>query len=336
MYYFQQFKSALTTAQLRVLSSRFESLDSVRDLAVLLKKESPALMKMAETPSYHEFYIPKPGGEKRFIQHPAPTLKVVQQELNRYLQAVYYGIRPPCVHGFVVSPGDEPQPRNIYTNALAHARGHWFLNIDLKDFFHTVTAQHVYDLWRNIFWFPEHLSTLLSCLCCYGGRLPMGAPTSPVLSNLVFYQLDGQLLHLARSAEAIYTRYADDLTFSFPRPPAEDFTDQVRHLLLTHGFTVNEKKVRLQGRLEQPEVTGLVVGKGAKPVLSKSYLKTLKKEVAIYRWLISETVQERGFFQHWLFEQFRQSIAGQVEFAGFVLGKGDRMYQRLVGKLRWG
>jgi RNA-directed DNA polymerase len=336
MYYFQHYKTELSTPQLRGLADRFEAVQTTQDLAELLKRPEPALKKLAEAPQYFEFYIPKPGGERRYIQNPEPALKSLQSELNRYLQAVYYFVRPDSAHGFLISPNDETQPRNIYTNALAHVRGHWFLNIDLRDFFHTVTARHVSTLFQYTLGFPAPVSDLLTRLSCCKSCLPMGAPSSPVVSNWVLYFLDREFEQMAREREGVYTRYADDLTFSFPRPPEDGFLDLLRHSLLKNGFQINDKKLRLQGRLEQPEITGLCVGKGPRPMLSKSYLKTLKKELGIYRWLVSEASQRRGLFQSWLFDQFRRSLAGQVEFAGFVLGKGDRGYQKLVGKLQWG
>jgi len=336
MYYYQHIKSELGTAQLRQAADRFEALEKPGDLAQLLRKEEHVLHKQAESPQYQAFYVPKPGGEKRFIEHPNPALKALQSELNRYLQAVYFSIKPDCAHGFIVCPADVPQPRNIYTNALAHVRGHWFLNIDLENFFHAVTFPHVADMFRYTFGFSEALATLLAQLCCCNNRLPMGAPTSPVVTNFVFYFLDHFFSDLARAHEGVFTRYADDLTFSFPRPPEDGFLDRVRHALLLNNFRVNEKKLRLQGRLEQPEITGLCVGKGSKPTLSKSWLKTLKKEITVYRWFMTEAVQRRGQFHAWFFEPFRKSLEGQVAFAGFVLGKGDRGYQKLVGRMRWG
>ena len=173
---------------------------------------------------------------------------------------------------------------------------------------------------------------MLSRLCCYKGRLPMGAPTSPVVANFVLYFLDYQLMEIAQHRGGVFTRYADDMTFSFPRPPEDELTDQIRLLLLKAGLTLNEKKSRLQSRLEQPEITGLVVGKGSHPVLSKSWLKTLKKEISIYQWLVSETVIKRGLYQAWLFDPFRQSIEGQLEFTGFILGKNDRTYLKMRAK----
>ena len=334
MYSYHAPKSELTQARLREIATRFEHIETPSDLAVLLKKEEPALLKLAAAPKYQEFFIPKPGGEKRFIQHPDTTLKSVQQELNRYLQAVYYFIKPACAHGFIVVPTDEAQPRNIYSNASAHTRSHWFINVDLKDFFHTVTDKHVYALFRYTLGYEELLARLLTRLCCFKGRLPMGAPTSPVISNMVLYFTDYRFMAFAAAEGGIYTRYADDLTFSFVRPPSDSFLDQVRHELLKSGFIVNEKKVRLQGRLDQPEITGLVIGKGNQPVLSRSWLKTLKKEIATYRWLVSETVMKRGMYHAWLFDPFRKSIEGQLEFAGFVLGKTDRTYLKMKTKLK--
>jgi RNA-directed DNA polymerase len=334
--YYYHLKNDLTKVQLGELADRFEALRSAEDLCKLLPHNQAGLIQIAKAPSYHQFYIPKPGGEKRFIENPNPNLKGIQTILNRYLQAVYYRIKPDCAHGFIVSPADEEKPRNIYSNALAHVRGHWFLNLDLKDYFHTVTTAHIQRLFRETFWFPEHLSNLLTALCTHKGRLPMGAPTSPVLSNLVFYFLDGYFIQMAQARDGIFTRYADDLTFSFPSPPPDDFIDHIRLALVKNGFLLNEKKVRMQGRLETPEITGLVIGNGHRPTLSSRFLKTLKKEIAIYHWLVSETVQQRGIFQSWLFDQFRQSIIGQLEFAGFVLGKNDRVYRKLSVKLALG
>lgn len=232
MYHYQSIKSELNTPQLRLLADRFEALESPRDLAVLLKKDESALYKLAESPEYHEFHIPKPGGERRFIQNPAPNLKALQSDINRYMQASYHFIRPASAHGFLVSPQDESQPRNIYTNALTHTRGHWFLNIDLSNFFHTVTTSHVNAVFQHTFGFSNATAKLLTQLCCFKGRLPMGAPSSPVVSNWVFYFLDRLFEGLAHEREGVYTRYADDLTFSFPRPPDDLFLDLLRCELL--------------------------------------------------------------------------------------------------------
>lgn len=336
MYYFFQQKSEFNTQQLAVIGQRFETLNDVPSLAKSLGATEAAIAKHVDKPDYYTFHIPKPGGQKRLIQHPAPTLKTLQQQLNRYLQAVYYGVKTDSAHGFILAPNDELRPRNIYTNALAHQKGEWFLSVDLKDFFHTITLTHLRDLFRRVFFFPPDLTAALAGLCTYQGRLPMGAPTSPVLSNFCCLFFDYQLEKLAAEANATYTRYADDLTFSFRHEPPDGFLDAVRVIVLRHGFVVNENKVRLQTRLENPEITGLVLGKNALPVPGQNWLKRLKQEIKIYRWLMSEAVRERGLFHIYVFDRFRQSVLGQVEFVGFVLGKDHREYRKLAGKVRWG
>ena len=332
-YPFTSFKSELNSQQLAQQSERFQALTDVAGLSRLLGVTEKMLLQHVEQPQYHSFYIPKPGGQKRFIQHPAPPLKLIQQQLNRSLQALYHGVRPDCAHGFLVCPADDPRPRNIYTNALAHCKSEWFLNVDLQDFFHTVTLTHLRDLFRQVLFFPPALTNALTGLTALQGRLPMGAPTSPALSNLVCLFLDYQMHALAEQGQAIYTRYADDLSFSFAGPPPPDFVEQVRHIILFQGFQLNETKLRLQPRLEQPEITGLVIGRGPLPTLSKPWLRRLKEEVRNLRWILSEAVRERCLFHAYVFHRFQQSVRGQVEFVGFVLGKEDRMYRKLVGKV---
>lgn len=333
MHYHVNTRVAFTSSQLAAQSQQFESLNSPESLGKLLGLNERNLLKLAEKQEYITFHIPKPGGQRRLIQHPATALKMAQQNLNRYLQAVYFGIKPNCAYGFVPVPTDELHPRNIYSNALQHHKSEWFLAVDLKDFFHTVTTTHLRDLFRNTFCFPPDLSKLLVELCSYQGRLPMGAPTSPALSNLCCLFFDFQLEKLAAQHGAVFTRYADDLTFSFREAPPNGFLEEVRSIVLRHSFVVNENKVRLQNRLEQPEITGLVMGKGTKPLLSKGWLKRLKQEILMYRWLMSEAVRERGLFHAYVFERFRQSVQGQVAFVGFIMGKDHAEYRKLAAKI---
>ncbi len=329
-------KSELNTAQLANLSQRFESLSTVYALAQLLGVTEQTLLSVSAKQEYITFYIPKPGGEKRLIEHPTAKLKELQNTLNRYLQAVYYGVKPNAAYGFIIRPNDDFQPRNIYFNAMRHNKSEWFWQIDLKNFFHTVTKTHLKDLFQHLFFFPPELSAALTALCTSKGRLPMGAPTSPVLSNLVCLLMDAQMEQIAAEHQAIYTRYADDITFSFQKEPSAHFIELVRTVLLRNTFVVNENKVHLRTRAEQPEITGLVVGHSLKPTLSKSWLKRLKQEIHIYEWLMSEAVRQRGLFHAFVFDNFRRSVLGQVEFVGFVEGKDSSMFRKLAAKVRWG
>lgn len=62
-------------------------------------------------------------------------------------------------------------------------------------------------------------ATVLAQLCVHNGKMPQGAPTSPVLSNIIASALDKTLVRLAGKYRMRYTRYADDITFSFNQSP---------------------------------------------------------------------------------------------------------------------
>ena len=126
-------------------------------------------------------------------------------------------------------------------------------------------------------------------------------------------------------------------TFYIPKPGGEKrFIELVRTVVLRHTFVINENKVQMRTRAEQPVITGLVIGHSTKPSLSKSWLKRLKQEIQIYEWLMSEAVRQRGLFHAFVFDNFRRSVLGQVEFVGFVEGKDSSVFRKMASKVRWG
>lgn len=320
----------LTQAQLDQKAKRFKALRHPGDLAALLKTDAAVLAKLAAKPHYQISSIPKPGGARRVIHNPAPDLKNIQQLLHLYLQAAYYGLMPACSYGFITKPSDEPKPRNIYTNALVHAGSEWVLNLDMKDYFHTVTSRHLQWIFGSLFEFPEPLSAQLIGLCTYKGVLPMGAPTSPVLSNLAALPLDAGLQVLANKCDAFYTRYVDDLTFSFDVQPDIHFTQAVREVVELQGFALNEGKIRLSFRQDEPEVTGLIL-KTPKPDVSPGFLKSLKKDIKLYRRLASPEMLQRGIVNASVLEKLQKSIKGQLVFLAFIRGKQDKAYRQWAG-----
>ena len=93
-------------------------------------------------------------------------------------------------------------------------------------------------------------------------HIPQGAPTSPALANLAAFRLDRRLAGLASSLGATYSRYADDLTISGPRPLAERAAGvraTVKRIAREEGFAVNERKSRLTTRAGAQRVCGVVV-----------------------------------------------------------------------------
>ena len=97
-------------------------------------------------------------------------------------------------------------------------------------------------------------------LCCLAGKLPQGAPTSPHLANLAFYECDLQLESIAEENLMNYTRYADDMTFS-----GEDeivtLEDQVNKIIKKYHYELSFQKSKRMGKNHRQKVTGLVVNK---------------------------------------------------------------------------
>jgi Reverse transcriptase (RNA-dependent DNA polymerase)/CHAT domain len=104
-------------------------------------------------------------------------------------------------------------------------------------------------------------STILRNICCYKGSLPQGSPTSPALSNLCNQLLDARLESVARINKGRYTRYSDDLTFSFSQDYGLHNTlRKIRQILTSEGYKIQEKKrVRIQRQHQRQATTGLIV-----------------------------------------------------------------------------
>ena len=157
--------------------------------------------------------------------------------------------------------------KSIITNARIHRNKRFVLNIDLKDFFASFHFGRVIGFFeKNInFRIPKDIAIIIAQLCCYKGSLPQGAPTSPIISNIICNIFDMRVLKLAKKYKLDYTRYADDLTFSTNN---KDFLNMYNEFLLCiskevekAGFCINQKKTRLFYKDSRQEVTGLVVNK---------------------------------------------------------------------------
>ena len=199
-------------------------------------------------PLYKGFEVPKRNGRKRQILAPCGLLKSVQR-------AIYSTILSPAelassCHGF-------RKGCSIATNAAPHVAKEVVLNVDLQDFFPSVSAARVYGIFRSLGW-NEIASRFLTRVCTYEGYLPQGAPTSPILANLVCRHLDKRLAGLARIIEASYTRYADDLTFSGDRRIVSALP-VIRKIVTSERLRISNEKVRITRRGNRQEVTGLVV-----------------------------------------------------------------------------
>ena len=225
---------------------------------------------------YQEFEIPKKRGGTRKICAPSEELKRVQRRLAAALSMYRESLLEQEKRQRVLSHGFE-KGKSIITNAKIHRNKRFVLNLDLEDFFPSFHFGRVVGYFEKNrdFRLPHEAAVAIAQLTCFQGRLPQGAPTSPVVANLICGILDMRLLKLARCYKLDYTRYADDLTFSTnDRAFLENcprFLSDITAELQRAGFTVNQKKTRLQYRDSRQEVTGLIVNK--KVHVSQDYYK---------------------------------------------------------------
>ena len=155
---------------------------------------------------YTEFELPKRSGGIRAIRAPVSALKSIQRKLLALLETLYSP--RVCVHGFV-------KKQSIRSNAAAHSNKTYVLNVDIEEFFPSINFGRVRGaLIARPFSLSPDVATVIARLCCVNNCLPQGAPTSPIIANIVCMRLDGELSRLARANGCKYTRYADDLTFS--------------------------------------------------------------------------------------------------------------------------
>ena len=192
------------------LRQLFKGLKNPRDISDLLEVPHGHfnfwLYRTPDEKRYATFYISKKSGGTRRIDAPTTNIKILQQKLNQILQLTY-PVKP-SVHAFVPN-------KNVKTNAENHLKKRWVLNVDLKDFFPSINFGRVRGMFMgNPYYLPSSVATVLANLCCYQGSLPQGAPTSPIISNMICSQMDSQLQRLAKTNRSTYTRYADDITFS--------------------------------------------------------------------------------------------------------------------------
>ena len=257
-------------------------------------------IKASGAKRYKIFSIKKKSGKLRTINAPCAGLKVFQTCLNYVLQSFYQPNANAC--GFV--PG-----RSIADGARKHVGKKYVLNIDLKDFFDTIEYHRV----KVIFTLPpfnliddkenpNSLPYILANLCCHPKEVtrfdkdgnpylcvrnvtPQGAPTSPIITNLICRQLDRRLLGLAKRFRLSYSRYADDITFSTNAKEVfeqgSEFMVELRRIVEEdQKFRINEEKTRVQSKSYRQEVTGLVVN--SKVNVTKRYVKQIR--MWLYLW----------------------------------------------------
>ena len=292
--------------------------------------------------AYNTFLIPRRNGRKRRIERPSRTLKYIQRIIHESLTRVY-GPHP-AVHGFVAG-------RSIVTNAKNHLGRRYVLNIDLEDFFPSITRQRIYGRLRaEPYLFNSTVANIIASLSTNAyGKLPQGSPASPVIANIIVAEMDADLADLCGSMNCWYTRYADDITISTSRsdmspriaryPNARGtgqaiVGDELATLIEKHGFKINDRKSRLQSYWTRQICTGLVVN-GSQPSVPRLYIRHLRS--LIHHWKMNgweDAIEVLHSKEHRTSIDTRPKlenhVIGKINYMKMVRGQNDLIAQRFA------
>lgn len=275
--------------------------------------------KVSQTSHYQRFYLPKKSGGLRLISAPMPRLKEIQTWILRVILE-----KVPlheAARGF-------RNGLSIVDNAKPHVGADVVINMDLKDFFPSLTYPRIKGVFRKL-GYGGQVATILALLTTEPEvdaveldgrrfwvakgerRLPQGAPSSPALTNIVCRGLDNDLAFLAAFQEFEYTRYADDLTFSTkgPRPfrRVGMILNRTQEMVDAHGFSLNQSKTRVFRNSSRQEVTGIVVNEK---------LSVDRKTLRRFRAVMFQVEKDGPEGKH--FGQAANVIAGLTGYAHFL------------------
>ncbi len=357
---------------IKAIVTQFEEMKSKEELLALLNDAKVVLYGEKAIPfslnqlNYHytpkanrkryiQFTVKKKSGAERVISSPNNGLKEIQKCLNLVFQLVH---EPnPAANGFV--PG-----KSIVDNALIHAGSFYVYNIDLKDFFPSIDQARIWGrLKKPPFNLNEtqkrlDLANIIASLCCHEMEvermdnsgaflkvlkavLPQGAPTSPVLSNIICERLDIRLSGVAKRFGLKYSRYADDITFSSMHNVYQknsEFLTEINRIITDQNFHIKESKTRLQKQGFRQEVTGLIVND--KPNVNKRYISELR--MWIYYWeqygyektssfFKSRYIADKGHIKKGT-PSLENVLAGKLEYLKMVKGKDNSIFIKLFSR----
>ena len=287
---------------------------------------------------YKILLIPKKHKrEFRTVFSPQGKLSIILKAINEILNTLY--IPEKYVSGFV-------RHRSIVDNAYLHIGQEFLLNVDLKDFFDSIKYDRIVEnLTRQPYNFTSsvaHAITLLTCVASPKDKtisLAQGSPIAPIISNIVFEQIDRNIYNYCCTRYVKYSRYADDLTFSCNRDilyKEGTFFQSITNILTSNHFFLNNEKSRLRNRSQRQEVTGILVN--VKPNVSREYIKEIRDLLFIWKkYGIADAY--RSFYKHHKIQLRIQKkdtpylinfLRGKINYLGLVRGYSDSYYTRFT------
>lgn len=284
---------------------------------------------------YRSFAIPKKSGGERVISAPCRGLMSILTYMNVMFESMYEPA--PCVCGFA-------RGKSVVDNANNHVGKNYVFNLDMKDFFPSIQQARV---WARLQAAPynikKEVANVIAGLCCMRtthGKfvLPQGAPTSPILTNMICERLDRRLTGLAKRFGLSYSRYADDITFSsmhYVYSSDGDFMKELNRIVAEEHFTLNSKKTRLQKKGERQEVTGITVNE--KTNVTRKYVREVRQLLYIWKNYGYNDAYSK-FYPKYKAEKghlkkgepvLENVLSGKLLYLKMVKGENDSTYMKL-------
>lgn len=227
---------------------------------------------------YRKFNIPKGKGNREIIA-PRVGLKLIQKWISIHFEKKWQATA--CSHGFI-------RDRSHLSAAEKHLGARWVFSVDIENFFPSISRARVTNAIRDLGYITDKSIEIVSDLCCYNYALVQGAPSSPIVSNIVLKSLDLQLEFLANNHNIVITRYADDIVFSGKSDFPEELPNIVIGMITDDGWKISQKKTKLSKLPERLKVHGLLVH-GDTIRLTKGY----RNRIRAYQHLKSKgTIQD--------------------------------------------
>lgn len=272
-------KAILAYIEKLVLSDTIVILD-FSHLAKLIGIEQRILASIINDTNsfYYNFEIPKRNGGFREISAPYPVLLSAQRWIYENI-LLKQRLHESC-KGFV-------KATSIVDNARPHLNKKHLLKMDIKDFFPSIKINRVMSVFR-VLGYTKKISYYLAAICCLDGVIPQGAATSPYLSNIIAKRLDYRLNGLAKKFNLIYTRYADDFTFS-GEVISLGIINYIESIVSDEGFEINKSKSKLIGEKGQKIVTGISISSGELTIPKKTK-REVRKNI--------HYILKNGLFEH--------------------------------------
>lgn len=260
----------------------FTTLSTINSISLSFGVPISFIESVISNPSdyYKELKIPKKGRNKhkfRTVYKASHRLALLQSEIKTHIECNIYSkdktinskFITKYAYGFI-------KKRGIVQNARKQLAKKYLLNVDIHNFFKSITENDVYNVLIKL-GTPHDGAEIISKIITYHGKLEEGLHCSPIISNLHCFNLDLELAKIGENHDCSYSRYADDISFSGnKRTPKLKYIEQV---FKKHHFKLNSTKTRFSKKGKPQYVTGLSVSDNLYPRIPRPMKRMIRQEL---------------------------------------------------------